>query len=469
MNILASLARNVLAGFRLALFLPVSRDDFRIGAEHYAVLAFFNLLVWCGGSYVRTALGTDLPVEFVPSAVPQVLAFIPGILLACLILSRVLREDALFPVLAVMLASTDLLFEIIGSVIYVGVDAEWFEPSDLARLAIYSVYVLWAIASVLRTLVLVVPRPALRSARGACAAVLLMAMVLLLAYAPRSEPWVEVDDDESVEATGPSPMQEEYFHLQGSLLGRDLDRLSPQRPGIPDLYFLGAAADARQETFVRELSVVRKLMEDRFDADGRTIALMNHASTLGAVPIASVSNLRMSLAQFGEIMNVDEDVLVLFLTTHGSPQYELSFEFAPLQLRPVNPTVLARMLADSGIKWKVIVLSACYSGGFIEALKDDNTLVITAADATHTSFGCEAASDFTWFSKAYFDEALREEADRGSFSFTGAFERAKAAVTEREKAGGYEPSNPQMFVGNAMRDKLKSLEARLAGMPRPAP
>jgi hypothetical protein len=196
---------------------------------------------------------------------------------------------------------------------------------------------------------------------------------------------------------------------------------------------------------------------------------MNHQTTLGAVPIASVSNLRMSLAQFGETMNVDEDVLVLFLTTHGSAQHELSFDFPPLQLRQVNPTSLARMLADSGIKWKVIVISACYSGGFIEALKDDNTLVITAADATHTSFGCEAESDFTWFSKAYFDEALRSEADGGGYSFTGAFERAKAAVTEREKAEGYEPSNPQMFVGNAMREKLKALEARLAGMARPAP
>ena len=67
------------------------------------------------------------------------------------------------------------------------------------------------------------------------------------------------------------------------------------------------------------------------------------------------------------------------------------------------------------------------------------------------------------------DEALRGEADSGSYSFTGAFERAKVAVTAREKAEGYEPSNPQMFVGNAMREKLKALEARLAGMARPAP
>lgn len=468
MNLLAALARNVLAGFRLALFLPVSRADFRIGTEHYAALVLFNLGVWCAGSYVRTAMGTELPLEFVPSSVAQVLAFVPAILLGCLIVSKVLRDEALFAVFAVMLASTDLLFEIVGSVIYIGLDAEWLPLTPMSQLVIYSIYVGWAIASVLRTLVLVLPRPVVERGRAGRAALVLVAVVLLLAYVPRAEPWIEIGD-EVAEAPGPSPLQEEYFHIQGGLLGRDLDRLTPQRPGIADVYFLGAAPYARQDTFIRELSVVRKLMEERFDAEGRSIALMNHASTLGAVPIASVSNLRMSLAQFGEIMNVDEDVLVLFLTTHGTAQHELSFDFPPLQLRQVNPTSLSRMLADSGIKWKIIVISACYAGGFIEALKDDNTLVITAADATHTSFGCEAESEFTWFSRAYFDQALRSEADGGTYSFTGAFERAKVAVTEREKAEGYEPSNPQMFIGNAMREKLKALEARLGSGAKPLP
>ena len=127
------------------------------------------------------------------------------------------------------------------------------------------------------------------------------------------------------------------------------------------------------------------------------------------------------------------------------------------------------MLADSGIKWKIIVISACYSGGFIEALKDDNTLILTASDATHTSFGCETDSDFTWFSKAYFDQALREQAQQGRYSFTEAFERAKVLVAEREKAAGHEPSNPQMHLGSAMREKLKELEARLAQRATAAP
>jgi hypothetical protein len=108
----------------------------------------------------------------------------------------------------------------------------------------------------------------------------------------------------------------------------------------------------------------------------------------------------------------------------------------------------------------VLVVSACYSGGFLEPLKDANTVVITAADAKSTSFGCAAGRDFTYFGRAYFGEALGR-----TFSFTEAFETARASVGEQERAERLSPSSPQIFIGNAVRDKLASIERRLA-MPR---
>ena len=91
----------------------------------------------------------------------------------------------------------------------------------------------------------------------------------------------------------------------------------------------------------------------------------------------------------------------------------------------------------------------------------ERSLIITASDATRSSFGCEATSEFTWFSRAFFDQALREEAKSGRYSFLAAFERAKQLVADQEKAAGFEPSNPQIHIGTAMREKLKELEARL--------
>jgi ABC-type branched-subunit amino acid transport system substrate-binding protein len=113
---------------------------------------------------------------------------------------------------------------------------------------------------------------------------------------------------------------------------------------------------------------------------------------------------------------------------------------------------LRKLLDDSAIKHRVIVISACYSGGFIDGLKDDNNLVITAAAADKNSFGCDNESDFTYFGKAYFDEALRK-----TWSFTEAFEIAKPMIAAREKEQDYTPSEPQMALGRNIAPVLEAL------------
>ena len=55
-----------------------------------------------------------------------------------------------------------------------------------------------------------------------------------------------------------------------------------------------------------------------------------------------------------------------------------------------------------------------------------------------------------------FDEELR-----ATHSFTEAFERARRAIAERERAGKHAPSNPQIFIGGAMAGKLREVESRL--------
>ena len=272
----------------------------------------------------------------------------------------------------------------------------------------------------------------------------------------RTELWGPAEGDEE-EASGTSIVEEETFHRQGTLLDEQLAALRPERRGVDDLYFVGVAADAGQDTFHKELASVKALLDERFDTMGRSIALVNNPATLKDFPLASVSNLRSALVHLGKSVDADNDIVLLHITTHGSRDYRLAFDLPPLDLVQLTPTALARMLADSGIKWKVIVISACFSGGFIEPLKDADTLIITAADAFHSSFGCDYESSYTWFSEALYDTALRE-----TFSFTAAFERAKRLVAERERAQGYEPSNPQIFVGEAIGKKLAALERRLA-------
>ena len=147
---------------------------------------------------------------------------------------------------------------------------------------------------------------------------------------------------------------------------------------------------------------------------------------------------------------------MLYLTSHGGRDHKLSVEFPPLQLDALTPEMLKEMLDGAGIKWRIIVVSACYSGGFIEPLKDDYTLIMTASAADRTSFGCGTESDATYFGDALFQHALRFED-----SLVKAFEQAKSRIEERERSEKLEPSEPQIFVGEEMAAKLPKLEAEL--------
>jgi hypothetical protein len=141
--------------------------------------------------------------------------------------------------------------------------------------------------------------------------------------------------------------------------------------------------------------------------------------------------------------------LFLFLTAHGFRDHRLSAVQPPLELAALTPTSLSRMLQDAGIKWRVIVVSACYSGGYIEPLRDDNSIVITASAPDRVSFGCEPGRDFTYFGQAYFRDALSR-----TRSFTRAFELAREIVGKQEAEEKLEASLPQIWVGPAIAARL---------------
>jgi hypothetical protein len=239
--------------------------------------------------------------------------------------------------------------------------------------------------------------------------------------------------------------------LQGELIERALAAVQPGRPGVGEQYFIGFAPDASQDVFLRELRFVKRLFDERFGTAGRSIALASSYDALEEIPIASVTNLSRALARVGQAMNADEDVLVLFVSAHGDRQHRLSAWQPPLELAPLTPTALARMLQDAGIKWRVVVISACYSGGYIEPLRDENSIVITAAAPDRSSFGCEAGRDFTFFGQAFFRDALAR-----TRSFTEAFEIAKQLVTQQEAAEKLPASLPQISVGRAIAEMLKT-------------
>ena len=155
---------------------------------------------------------------------------------------------------------------------------------------------------------------------------------------------------------------------------------------------------------------------------------------------ATIQGLAMALPAAANGMDAENDVLFLILTSHGS-RAGLAVKAGRLTqlLTPLN---LADMLALTGVRHKVVVISACYSGVFIPRLANPNVLVITAADADHSSFGCRDKAKWTYFGDAFFNVALRQ-----GKSLHDAFVVAHALVQKHELREHFEPSNPLMAGG----------------------
>lgn len=267
--------------------------------------------------------------------------------------------------------------------------------------------------------------------------------------------WYSTQADEDVPATS-RLVNEEVLYAQPELLQRALKSLLPERPDRVDWYFLGVGGAFYQNVFRQETETVRALFDTRFATSGRSLVLINNDDTVMSQPIATRTSISRALHALAAHMNREQDVLFLFVTSHGSEDHQIELNYWPMDLAGITPEWLRRTLDEAGIRHRVIVLSACYSGGFIPALQTPDTLIITAADARHTSFGCSDDADLTYFGRAFFDEAMRRE-----HSLRAAFDAAQTTIHEREKAEGFEPSRPQWWEGEHMQAELPQLEQSL--------
>lgn len=250
------------------------------------------------------------------------------------------------------------------------------------------------------------------------------------------------------------------------LVAAQLTALPRQQPGVVDLYAIGVAGDGTQDVFRNETDHFATLMSQRFHARG-VLTLVSHADSLGAKPkpLATYDNLYDAVAGVARRMNRREDILLLYLTMHGTAEHELALYFPPLVDDALVPDDLAHILDRAGIRNRVIVISACYSGGFIHRLQGDGTLLMTAARSDRPSFGCGADDTATFFGRAWLAEGLNRSTD-----FVDAFRYAEGRIADWERAQEYEASHPQISEGATIKAKLADWQAHLqAGAPVPYP
>ena len=225
---------------------------------------------------------------------------------------------------------------------------------------------------------------------------------------------------------------------QGRLLEDALANIPASTPAV-ELYSLTLGGDGKQSVFLRESDYVANMLTSRFGAFGQ-IRLVNHRDHLGDRPMASRESLRRAAATLAE-RSGPEDLIFIYLTSHGTSEHELVLDQPRMELADLPADELAVVLAPLKNRDKIVVISACYSGGFITALKDERTLIMTASRADRVSFGCSEEANFTYFGDALFAQALNQTDD-----LEQAFKRAKGIVAEREQADNFEASEPQIWA-----------------------
>lgn len=438
-NLFADLARNAWAGLKLLFFGRVSAAQFRPGMA--SVLAGFVAVVVVIGLFGYYREPGDVYFDATGATVLGSIFFV--VVLLAMLLCTARRQLTELPLLLTALLSAAPLYLV---ALYGLMHYAW--DVDIHPV-VWPLLGCWGLLVVVRALAVTFGRPRLGEVVLVVAAAGLFTSAALSQYL-RPNLFYTFDDEDSVAYDGID--QEDVFYRQPALVASKVGDLAAQTPGEADLYFLGFAGNGEQTLFRREVRFAQDLMERNFDTGNRSLSLVNDLENLATEPLANRHNLRQALQGIGRVMDVENDVLFLFLTSHGGKNADLEVSLYPLELQGLQGHQLRQYLDESGIQWRVIVISACYSGSFIDLLEDEQTLVMTAASADATSFGCSDERELTYFGEALFKDALAGERD-----LAVAFTAAKASIAAREAQEGIDPSHPQMVMGERIAVKLRSM------------
>lgn len=221
-----------------------------------------------------------------------------------------------------------------------------------------------------------------------------------------------------------------------------------EQRGDGGVHVIGIAAGGVQDLFGREAGAASAMLQRRFAGEGDPIVLSNAWDDLEKLPLANRSNVAAVLAGIGEDFDPAGDLAVIYLTAHGGGDATLQTDLPDYtQLQAISASFLAKALNEAGISRRVIIVSACFAGAWIEPLASPDTIILAAARADRTSFGCDDRREFTFYGEALLASGLGEG---GSLATAEA--ALEEAIAEAEAERGLEPSLPQVSVGAKMRE-----------------
>lgn len=212
------------------------------------------------------------------------------------------------------------------------------------------------------------------------------------------------------------------------LMSAALSKLPAQRPGVVDSYVISASF-WNDPVFENEAKEAAGVLGRRYDASERTVVLSagRGPRLQRTYPAATPNNFQAAIGKIAQLMDPKEDLLVLFVTSHGAQDGSVALQEKGRMGGALRALNLRASLQQAGIGAKLVIVSACFSGHFILPFSNDDTVVLTAAAADKTSFGCEPSRDWTYFGDALFNHAMR-----GGGGVLDAFSQARGIIAKWE-------------------------------------
>jgi hypothetical protein len=207
------------------------------------------------------------------------------------------------------------------------------------------------------------------------------------------------------------------------------------------MHFLGIAGKSGEAVFRTEIAGAGRTLGAAWAlASSRAIGgRFGSGGTYGAI--------RQSIRQAAEGMDRERDVLFLLISSHGEKGGQgVKLSGGGL----MSPKMLRAALDGAGIRNRVVLVSACFSGQFVGPLAGPSTAVISAASATGLAAGCLRGCEYTDFGEAFFNRGMTQSGR----DLRQAFGVARATVTSWERRDGVKPSQPQMSMGGEIAKVL---------------
>ena len=199
---------------------------------------------------------------------------------------------------------------------------------------------------------------------------------------------------------------------------------------------------------IRNFDNSRDALGELFVAKGLAAENQHHLNSqfsLETKPPADQATLQALALSFTQLnIRPEQDACLFYVSSHGK-------QGDGVYMKRVHDGQHTPAQLNTALNWTcgtaptVVMVSACYSGQFIQPLRADNRIIMTAASAQRPSFGCSEAQEYTFWDGCVIDNFER------SSTWENLYTNVKQCIAQKEQQLGYPASQPQAYFGKNMR------------------